>query len=462
MPTTRSQMPRSTGWTIASRLAVFAACLVLAACASFAPRPSAPEQRIEEVQTRTHGDVTVSVAIFTDAQARDHFGVDLGAHGVQAAWIRVRNASPRQLWFIRTLLDPDFYSADEVAQMAAGEVPRREFERFRQLLRDETMRVQLRPLTETEGFVYLPRLEGGRYLDVRLSGDVWEASDDAPPDDLRFGFAVPLPDGDFDYERLDPARIYADQALPDLDQAGLRAALERLPCCATAADGVREGDPLNIALVGDSAQVLNALTRAGWSFTHRITLRSVRREVGAAIAGDAYPVAPVSALYALGRRHDVALQRARASLAQRNHLRLWLAPFRFEGRQVWFGQISRDIGIKLTPKSPTLTTHVIDPEVDVTREYLLHSLLGAGLVERFGFVRGSRVAPRDAPATNLTDDPYFSDGMRLVVVVAEDPVPLQQVRNLRWERSAAPIAQGQTETARRKVRPIAPPPADAD
>lgn len=462
MPIARSRTTSAAGRAVVQRVAMLAACLALVACASIAPQPVALDQRIDNVQTRTLGDVSVSVALLTDAQGRGHFGVDLGAHGVQLAWIQVRNGSSHQLWFIRTLLDPDFYSADEVAQLAAGDVPRREFERFRQLLRDETMRVQLRPLTETEGFVYLPRVEGGRYLDVRLSGDAFDAGDDATPEDLRFGFAVPLPDGDFDYERLDPARIYAGQALPDLDEAGLRAALERLPCCATAADGERAGDPLNIALVGDSAQVLNALSRAGWSFTHRITVRSVRREVGAAIAGDAYPVAPVSALYALGRRHDVALQRARVSLAQRNHLRLWLAPFRFGGRQVWFGQISRDIGIKLTPKSPTLTTHVIDPEVDVTREYLLHSLLGAGLVERFGFVRGSRVAPRDAPATNLTGDPYFSDGMRLLVVVAEDPVPLQQVRNLRWERSAAPIAEGQTEAARRNVRPIVPPPADAD
>ena len=42
-------------------------------------------------------------------------------------------------------------------------------------------------------------------------------------------------------------------------------------------------------------------------------------------------------------------------------MRLWLAPFRFEDRPVWIGQVSRDIGVKITPKSPTLTTHVIDP-----------------------------------------------------------------------------------------------------
>jgi hypothetical protein len=322
----------------------------------------------------------------------------------------------------------------------------------------------------TEGFVYLPRSEGGKYLDIRLSGDAYDEAElreraaltgdsSSAPRDLRFGFAVPLPDGDFDYERLDAARIYADRELHDLDAAGLRGALEQLACCTTNEDGSRNGDPLNIVLVGDSADVLNALSRSGWSFTHRITLRSIGREIDAAIGGGAYPVAPISSLYALGRSQDVALQRARRSIAQRNHLRLWLAPFRFEGRQVWIGQISRDIGIKLTTKSPTLTTHVVDPEVDVAREYLLHSLVATGLIDRFGFVKGSVRAAPDAPARNLTDDPYFSDGMRLVLIIARDPIAPDLIRSLLWERSAAPIAQGQSEAALRNVRPLEAQPA---
>jgi hypothetical protein len=139
-------------------------------------------------------------------------------------------------------------------------------------------------------------------------------------------------------------------------------------------------------------------------------------------------------------------------------MRLWLAPFRYRGMQVWVGQISRDIGVKATPKSPSLTTHIIDPEVDQAREYLLHSLLAGGFVERFGFVRGARAAPREEPALNLTDDPYFSDGMRLVVVLSSDPIPYSAVRNFLWERSAAPVAESQSEAASGNVRPITDPP----
>jgi LssY C-terminus len=447
-------------------LSPLAAILVvtLAGCAAtYAPAELRMPDELRGVQSTARGDVTVSVSILTDDQSLQHFGVDLGARDVQALWISVRNESGRRLWLIRSIVDPDFYSAEEVALLAQGDVPRKERARLHQDFRDESIRSLLAPRAITEGFVYLPRVEGGRYVDIRLQADSYQEdatrtpgqpSTASAPRELRFEFALPLPDGDFDYERLDPARTYAGRELPNLRLDELRAALEQLPCCAANADGLAEGDPLNIALVGESSEVLHSLTRAGWSFTHRITLRTVGREIGAVLEGVPYAVAPVSDLHVFDRRQDVALQRARRSISQRNHMRLWLAPFRYEGRQVWIGQVSRDIGVKVTPKSPTLTTHIIDPEVDTTREYLLHSLVAAGFVERFGFVKGAAAATPASPRFNLTGDPYHSDGMRLVVLLAPQPVPPESIRNLLWEQSGAPIAEGQSEAAKRNVRPL--------
>ncbi len=446
------------------------ALLVLTAvgCATtYAPDRLAAPDELRDVKTRTIGEVSVSVSILIDDQARRHFGVDLARHDLQALWISVRNGSDRRLWFIRNMLDPDFYAAEEVALLVQNQVPSDARVQLAQFLRDESIRSQLAPRTVTQGFMYLPRVEGGRYVDIRLQGDAYlldsgkppaaagqGASAAAAPRELRFDFALPLPDGDFDYERLDTARIYPGKSLPDLAVDEFRSTLEQLPCCATDADGRREGDPLNIVIVGKPSDVLNSLSRSGWSFTHRIDFRTVRREIGAAIEGSAYPVAPVSSLYVFGRRQDLALQRARCSIAQRSHMRLWLAPCRFEDRPVWIGQISRDIGVKVTPKSPTLTTHIIDPEVDTTREYLLHSLVTAGFVDRFGFVRGCAAGTPSQPRMNLTGDPYHSDGLRLVIVLAAEPVAPDRIRSLLWEQSAAPIAEGQSEAAKRNVRPI--------
>jgi hypothetical protein len=437
--------------------------LAFTGCATdFEPRPLDAPDAIGNLQARTIGAVTVSAGILTDQQAAQHFGVDFAAYELQALWLSVRNGSDRRLWFIRNVVDPDFYSAEEAALLVQKEVPQGERSRLHQYLRDESIRALLQPHTLTEGYVFLPRVEGGRYIDVRLQGDAYTEASGSPPGaaaaprELRFEFALPLPDGDFDYERLDPATTYSGVALPDLSLNKLRAALEQLPCCATNAAGDAEGDPLNIVLVGGPNEVLGSLTRSGWSFTHQITLRTVRREIGAAVEGEPYSVAPVSSLYAFGRRQDVAMQRARRSISQRNHMRLWQAPFTFEQRPVWLGQVSRDIGVKLTTKSPTLTTHVIDPEVDTTREYLLHSLIAEGFIDRFGFVKGSAYAPATQPRVNLTGDPYHSDGMRLVIILAPEPVPPDQIRSLLWEQSAAPIAEGQSEAAEKHVRPIEP------
>ncbi|MGE0383715.1 MAG: LssY C-terminal domain-containing protein [Gammaproteobacteria bacterium] len=440
----------------ATAIAVLAS---LAGCATPAATGRADMQAGAAPQSMTHDGVTVSVAVLTPDQARRRFGVDIDRHGVQAAWISVRNASSRGLWFIRNLLDPDFYSADEVASMVGGEANASQRDALRQRLRDESIRVFMQPATVTEGHLFLPRAEGGRFLDVRLQGDAWDEAAApgavvAHPRELRFGFAVAMPDGEFDFEQFHPTKIYVGRETPDVDAERLRGLLESLPCCSTDRGGTNQGDPLNVVLVGEAAEVMNALTRAGWSFTHRITAHTVAREIAAAVSGSAYGVAPVTSLYAFERSHDLALQRARRSIAQRNHMRLWIAPFLFEGRHVWLGQVSRDIGVKLTTRSRMLTTHVIDPEIDATREYLLHSLMAGHLVERFGFVKGSAAAPREAPRRNLTGDPYFSDGMRLVVVLAKTPVPAGAVRNLMWERSAAPIAEGQSAAARRNVRPI--------
>ena len=445
--------------------------LMLSACATtpYTPEQLALPDELTGVQSKTIDEVTVLASILTDEQAETHFGLDIGAKGLQAVWLRIRNASTQHLWFIRNYFDQDIYTPDEVALMMKGKYPDTEFNSFRQHLRDEAIRVSLLPKTITQGFVFAPKHEGGRYVDIRLTGDAYDLDamqSDSTDDknnrairklrELRFGFSIPTPDGEFDHERLTTSTIYAENEVQDLDIHQLRQAIEKLPCCATNAEGKNNGDPINIVIVGKATDLLNSLTRSGWSFTHRISLKSVARLIQSTLQGEAYPVAPVSKLYFFKRKQDFAMQRARQSIAQRNHMRFWLAPFTYKGQQVWVGQVSRDIGIKLTPKSSTLTTHIIDPQVDLAREYLLHSLLAEGFVAKFGFAAGSTKATRSEPALNLMDDPYFSDGMRLVIILSPNPLPINEMHSLQWDKSSAPVAEGQTREAMKNQRPIGP------
>ena len=134
-----------------------------------------------------------------------------------------------------------------------------------------------------------------------------------------------------------------------------------------------------------------------------------------------------------GRLQEIALQKARGSVHLRNHLRLWLTPFRFYGKQVWIGQISRDIGVYFTGKPPSFTTHAIDPDVDETREYLLQDLLLAQGVRRFGYVKGVQSAPIQSPRRNLSGDPYVTDGLRVVIELTRTPTAFEEVEYLEWE-----------------------------
>lgn len=441
--------------------------LFLTGCANWQAAPIAIPEALNVVQSQRIGDVEVSAAILDREQAMAHFGVDIDEQDVQAIWLRVVNETDKQFWFIRTVLDLDVYSADEVALMYESKLGDEDLAGLRQHLRDQSMRAQIHARTMSQGFVFVPKVYGGRYVDVRLVQDVYDVEIarqnslahgepviDALDLEMRFEYTIPLPDGMFDFEGLNAARIYARSRPPLQTREELRKALAELPCCSRNESGDDDGDPLNIVVIGSGANIMHSLARAGWSFTHRISLESVTRLVGASLSNQPYPVAPVSDLFLFDRKQDFALQRPRPNIAQRNHLRLWLAPFTFEGQDIWVGQISRDIGVKLTSKSASLTTHIIDPNVDLAREYLLHSLLAGGFVDSFGFVSGAVTATMEDPANNLVEDPYFSDGKRLVVILSPQPKPYSDVRSLLWERSGAPIAEEQSPAASGNTRQL--------
>ena len=140
-------MPHRRPCTTVVRDAALAATavLLLAACTTLAPAPEPlsmpPDPQV--AQSRAIGEVAVTATILTDDQARQHFGIDLGSHGLQAVWLSVRNGSPFRFWFLKGALEPDFYSADEAASVLRDHAPSETFERMRQEMRDQSMRLLL-------------------------------------------------------------------------------------------------------------------------------------------------------------------------------------------------------------------------------------------------------------------------------------------------------------------------------
>lgn len=113
---------------------------------------------------------------------------------------------------------------------------------------------------------------------------------------------------------------------------------------------------------------------------------------------------------------------------------------RYECKPVWLGQISRDIGVHFTKK--TITTHKIDPDVDETREFLLENLVYSQALQKFAYVGGVGQASMNQPRGNLTGDPYFTDGYRIVLWVTSQPVDIADLEVVRWrippDRQSAP------------------------
>ena len=174
------------------------------------------------------------------------------------------------------------------------------------------------------------------------------------------------------------------------------------------------------------------MSRRGWHPTEQTYVAAIWRTLRSFFFRSPYRYSPVSPLYVFGRRQDVSAQKARGSISLRNHARFWLTPLRYRGARVWIGQISRDIGVRMVVGFPP-TTHLIDPDVDEARQGLLQELAYSQALTTFAYTKGVGACTREAPRGNLTNDPYFTDGLRVVMFFGKRPMTLDKVAFLQWE-----------------------------
>jgi hypothetical protein len=400
---------------------------LVAGCGSFHPTPMREGWLHQRAVSQDKGKVQVTVAVPTAGESTRLFGVPLAAKGIQPVWLRIENRDTVPYWLLPLSLDPDYFSPREVAYLHHSRFSPATNREMDARFEAHQIRLYLPPGAMNTGFVFTNLVEGARYVNVEL----WQDNGL-----LHFGFFVLVPGSTFDYELVDFDRLYARDEVRSLEQQGLREILERLPCCTTNAAGSVDGDPLNLIVVGHEDDVLTAFVRRNWDATHALNVRQAARTVGSFLFGGRYRYSPVSPLYVYGRPQDIALQKARSNIHQRNHLRLWLSPFTSDGKAVWVGQISRDIGVRFTTRAPFLTTHKIDPDVDEAREYVMQDIFASQALAAIAYVKGVGVASRDAPRANLTGDPYFTDGLRLVLFISDKPMDAAEVDYMEWEEPA--------------------------
>lgn len=406
-----------------------------------------PEQapHIERARIQENDYAQVSVAVLTPAECKVVFGVPLANRGIQAVWVRVVNRSPAGARLLMTKIAPDYFTAREAAGVCQFSIFKRlvgiglllwyvvpilllpllpfllltlPFKYFATRRANNRMidcfqslgfpLKTIEPGATAEGIVYTPVEFGTKVVDIALviNNEI---------KDCTFSIDVPAPQVDHQHTLLTSGETVTPV---ECDYETLKAKLIQLPPTTTNAKSTRLGDPVNLVIIGNFASVIGVFA-ARWDQTEIITLGSCWRTAKAFVFGSDYRYSPVSALYLFNVSQAFALQRVRESINERIHLRLWSTPWRYEGKEVWVGQVSRDIGVRFTWHTWNLTTHRIDANVDEARDYVMEDLFEAGRITAGGYIQGVGACTKESPRHNLTGDSYYTDGHRAVIVVSD-------------------------------------------
>ena len=378
----------------------------------------------ERSLSKIDDEVKVTVAVLSAEESRQLFGVDLDGQDIQPVWVRVQNADTIPYWLLSTGLDPDYFSPLESAYAFHGVFSSSLNDKIDDQFRVMAFRNPIVEGASVSGFIFTNRDEGTKVVDIDLIGH---------GKTKFFTFFVSVPGIKVDHHDVDFENLYAEDEIVNLDERELRTELANLPCCATNEDGTENGDPLNLVLIGSREDILSTFVRRGWLPAEQNYGAAVWKTIKSFLFGTRYRYSPVSPLYFRKRQQDFAGQKPRHTVHQRNHLRAWLSPMRYQGKPVWVGQISRDIGVRFTFKTWPPVTHKIDPDVDEARVSLIEDLVISQQLAKTGWVKGVGVATRARPRLNLTGDPYFTDGYRAVLVFDRRPRSFLEIEKFDWE-----------------------------
>jgi hypothetical protein len=181
------------------------------------------------------------------------------------------------------------------------------------------------------------------------------------------------------------------------------------------------GDPINVALVGDEAQLKAIMAAAKWTEADPLGLRDDLKIAEATVLKREYEAAPVSSLYLFGRKEDLAFEQpVGPDPRKRHHVRFWKSDkLDADGRPVWVGSAVFDEHVGLSRRTGQIT-HVTAPDVDAERDYLFQCLEAThDLSERY-IEKGFH---KQLSGKNGGGDPWRTDGDLYVGVIAASLAP---------------------------------------
>ena len=177
------------------------------------------------------------------------------------------------------------------------------------------------------------------------------------------------------------------------------------------------GDMVNFLILGSQDAMEKVFTTAGWVKVDANVKKTVLQGVLDSISKESYLTMPMSSLYLFGRQQDYGWAHAEpiSVVASRNHLRIWKAPFDVNGRTLWVGAATHDVGFEKDQRNNGLT-HKIDPNIDLERDYVEKTLASTGLVAEITHV----VPPNPMQeAKTATGGSFHSNGQVLILNLGE-------------------------------------------
>lgn len=386
--------------------------LALSACSAtpYKYTPLSNFTIIERAKTQVSGDFKVRASVPGEDEAEKLFGIPVYKRGIQPVWLEITNNSPNRARFAPYSVDKIYFSPYEVAYIHKKLFSKQGLADMEQRFNEITIPRQI-PAGETvSGFIFTHASSGTKTFNV----DIFYTGED--PDLENFTFFVEVPGFVPDHAEVDFKKLYTEDEIRDVDAAGLRETLMSLPCCSSDRDSSGIGQPVNIVLVASGKDLLQALLRAEWEES------SYNRD-------EAYLA---QAYYFFGRVPDAVFVNKRDKSTARNEMRLWLAPIRVDGRPVWVAQIKHAIGRRFKIGDFFMGVKP-DPEADEGRNYILQNLWYSQSLKEFAWSNsGNKVSIKD-PELDFKNNPWFTDGYRIVLWLSGDTISLLEAREIKWD-----------------------------
>jgi len=177
------------------------------------------------------------------------------------------------------------------------------------------------------------------------------------------------------------------------------------------------GDMVNFLILGSEDAMKKVFTAAGWVKVDADVKDTLLHGFLESMSKESYLTMPMSQLYLFGRPQDYGWAHAEpiSVVRTRNHLRIWKAPFQVNGKMLWVGAATHDIGFERDQRNNGVT-HKIDPDIDLERDYVEKTLASTGLVSEI-----SHFLP-DNPlqeAETATGGSFHSNGQVLILKLDE-------------------------------------------